>query len=233
MSESLVIRPESRSRVRRSILAFLGLSAPGVAGSVGIELRDPNAFSFSQSIMNLFDGIIAGTMMATEKLDAHGNHKTAQGARVGLALGHIVVAAVGTVTVFERLRSHESASFTSLCVSLGVAALSGAAIVFERQKDKLNNLITTGSDRYHELSRGMARRLFQTKLGESLFTTIGVGAQMATSAEHPTVGIAAIAAAGTFASVTFPMLAQVADEYQNRRELGNIRPTGSVDNLAA
>lgn len=76
MSESLVVGPESRRRVRRSIMTFLGLSAPGVVGSVGVELRDPNAFSFSQSLMNVFDGVIALTMIASEKLDAHGWHKT-------------------------------------------------------------------------------------------------------------------------------------------------------------
>ena len=78
MSETKVVGPEARRRVRRSILTFFGLSAPGVVGSIAVELRDPNAFSFSQSVMNVYDGIIAGGMLMSEKLDAHGYHKSAQ-----------------------------------------------------------------------------------------------------------------------------------------------------------
>lgn len=232
MSESLVVGPESRRRVRRSIMTFLGLSAPGVVGSVGVELRDPNAFSFSQSLMNVFDGVIALTMIASEKLDAHGWHKTAQVGRAALSLAHIGVAGAGTVSVFERLRSQESASSTSLAISLGVTAFSGAAIWYESHKDKNEQAPVTASDHYHELSRGMARRLFQTKLGEAAFTAVGVGAQMMTTAERPTTGVAAIAALGTFASVAWPMWSQVREEWQHRKDLGDEQPDEYIERVA-
>lgn len=215
MSNSLVVAPESRRRVRRSIMTFFGLSAPGVGTSIAVELKDPNAFSFSQSIMGVFDGVIAGTMLASEKLDAHGWHKSAQVGRAALSMAHIGVAGVGTVSTFERLQSPEQASTTSLGVSLGVAALSGAAILYERRRDKLGDVLRSAQDRYHELSRDMARRMFYTKLGESAFTAAGVTAALATTTDRPTTGIAAVAATGMFASVAGPMFAQVRDEWRS------------------
>jgi hypothetical protein len=232
MSETKVVGPEARRRVRRSILTFFGLSAPGVVGSIAVELRDPNAFSFSQSVMNVYDGIIAGGMLMSEKLDAHGYHKSAQLGRTALCIGHIGVAGAGTITTFDRLQSPESASVTSLGVSLGVAALSGVAIAYERHRDKSSETSKVASDRYHELGGKMARRLFHTKVGEAGFTAAGICAQLATTAEHPTTGIAAVAAAGTVVSVSIPMLAQVRQEWQHHQEFGGNEPDELAENLA-
>ncbi len=233
MSESLVVGPESRRRVRRSIMTFLGLSAPGVVGSVAVEMRDPNAFSYSQSLMNVFDWVIGVTMIASEKLDAHGWHKSAQVGRVALAATHTLVALKGAESVFERLGTQESASAKSLLTSLSVAGFSLAAIAYERHKDKKQKAPETTSDLYHELNRGMARRLFQTKLGEAAFTAVGVSAQMMTTAEHPTTGIAAIAALGTTVSVAWPMGSQAWEEWKHRVDLGEERPDESIEKVAA
>lgn len=79
----------------------------------------------------------------------------------------------------------------------------------------------------------MARRLFQTKLGEAAFTAVGVGAQMMTTAERPTTGVAAIAALGTFASVAWPMWSQVREEWQHRKDLGDEQPDEYIERVAA